>query len=148
MIRIEGKIIPGYGVASGKGKDPRYPEGTLRIQYPYFKERGLDLDTYYLGTLNVDIAPKSYKVKKPEYFFEGIDWSEHIPPENFYFFKVALFYKNKRYDGLIYMPDPETKADHEQLTTVLEVMLPAIEGISTNDLVSLGINEEYIQIDE
>lgn len=146
MKKIEGKIIPGYGVASGKGKDPRYPEGSLRMQYPHFKERGLDLDAYYLGTLNVDIAPNSYKIKKPEYFFDGIEWSTHIPPENFYFFEVTLFYKNKGYDGLIYMPDPKTKADHKQLTTVLEVILPAIEGISTNDRVSLEINEESIQI--
>lgn len=146
MKRIEGKIIPGYGVASGKGKDPRYPEGTLRMQYPHFKERGLDLDPYYLGTLNVDIAPNSYKIKKAKYFFDGIEWSTYIPPENFYFFEVTLFYKNKSYDGLIYMPDPKTKADHEQLTTVLEVILPAIEGISTNDRVYLEVNEESIQI--
>jgi len=148
MKRIEGKIIPGYGVASGKGKDPRYPEGTLKIQYPYFKERGLDLGEYYLGTLNVDIAPKSFIIKTPKYFFEGIEWSNHIPPENFYFFEDALFYRNERYNGLIYMPDPKTKMDHEQLVTVLEVILPPIEGISTNDFVFLEINEDSLQIIE
>lgn len=146
MKRIKGKIIPGYGVASGKGRDPRYPEGTLKLQYPHFKERGLDLDAYYLGTLNIDITPHSYMIKTPKYFFEGVAWSTYIPPENFYFFEATLFYKGKRYDGLIYMPDPKTKVDHEQSTTMLEVIMPAIDGISTNDPVSLEIHEESIQI--
>ncbi len=146
MKKIQGKIIPGHGVASGKGKDPRYPKGTLRLQAPYFKERGLDLNVYYLGTLNVDIAPLSFRIGKGKYFFEGIAWSEHIPPENFYFFDTALVYKGKRYEGLIYMPDPETKVDHEQLATVLELILPPIEGISTNDLVGLEIDEKSLQI--
>jgi len=146
MKKIKGKIIPGHGVASGKGKDPRYPKGTLRLQAPYFKERGLDLDGYYLGTLNVDIAPKSFKIGEAKYFFEGIAWSDHIPPENFYFFEAALIHNNKKYDGLVYMPDPKTKVDHEQLATVLELILPPIEGITTDDLVTLEINEKSLQI--
>ena len=71
-MKIKGKIIPGYGVASGKGQDPRYPKGTLRLQYPFFKERGLDLGDYFLGTLNIDISPFSYERGKPNYFFEAI----------------------------------------------------------------------------
>ncbi|SRR6056297_1415607 len=146
MKKIQGKIIPGHGVASGKGKDARYPKGTLRLQSPYFKERGLDLNGYYLGTLNVDIAPNSFKIGKAKYFFEGIAWSDHIPSENFYFFEAALVHDNKRYDGLIYMPDPKTKVDHEQLATVLELILPPIEGITTGDLVTLEIKENSLQI--
>ncbi len=146
MKKIQGKIIPGHGVASGKGKDSRYPKGTLRLQAPYFKERGLELEDYYLGTLNVDIAPHSFRIGIAKYFFEGIAWSDHIPPENFYFFEAALIHNNNRYDGLIYMPDPKTKVDHEQLATVLELILPPIEGIKTNDLVSLEIKENSLKI--
>ncbi len=47
MISIEAKVISGYGVASGKGNDPRYPEGTLLLQMPFFKERGLNLEQYF-----------------------------------------------------------------------------------------------------
>ncbi|CAN0601182.1 unnamed protein product, partial [Ectocarpus sp. 12 AP-2014] len=83
-MKVKGKVIPGYGVASGKGRDARYPEGTLKLQLPFFKERGLHLENYFLGTLNIDISPFTYKIGIPDYFFEAVDWSEHIPPENFY----------------------------------------------------------------
>ncbi len=146
MTKIKGKIIPGYGVASGKGKDERYPEGTLRMQYDHFKKRGLDLGGYFLGTLNVDIAPYSFEIKKPKYFFEAIKWSSHIPPENFYFFDVTLFVEGKDYDGLIYMPGPETKVEHEQIPTVLELILPRVEGLITGQSVNLEIKEEYLEV--
>lgn len=146
MTKIKGKIIPGYGVASGKGKDKRYPEGTLRLQTPFFKERGLDLTKYFLGTLNVDIAPYSFEIKKPKYFFEAVEWSIHIPPENFYFFDVTLFFQAREYDGLVYMPGPETKVEHEQIATVLELILPRIEGLSTGQIIDLEVKEDGLEI--
>ncbi|MFT6796732.1 MAG: hypothetical protein ACJART_001876 [Maribacter sp.] len=145
-MKVEGKIIPGYGVASGNGQDSRYPEGTLRLQYPFFKERGLDLGNYFLGTLNVDISPFRYKIKNPSYFFEAIDWSKHIPPENFYFFNIALIFEGNRHQGLIYMPGPETKVDHEQLSTVLEVIAPPLKNMHTGQIIYLEIDEESLEI--
>lgn len=93
-----------------------------------------------------DIAPNNYKTGKAKHFFEGIAWSDHIPPEKFYFFEATLIHNNKRYDGLVYMPDPETKVDHEQLATVLELILPPIEDITTDDLITLEINEVSLKI--
>ena len=148
MTKIKGKIIPGYGVASGKGKDSRYPEGTLKIQHPHFKDRGLDLGEYFLGTLNVDISPYSFEIKKPKYFFEAVEWSIHIPPENFYFFDVTLFFQGREYDGLVYMPGPETKVEHEQIATVLELILPHVEGLDTGQTVYLEIKEGGLEISE
>ena len=83
-MKISAVVQQGHGVASGKAKDPRYPKGTIKAQYEHFLEKGLDLSQYYLGTINLDIAPYSYKIVKPKYFLEHINWSEHIPPENFY----------------------------------------------------------------
>ena len=144
MIRIEGKVIAGYGVASGKGKDPRYPNGTLMLQVPYFKEKGLDLSSYFRGTINIDISPYTFTIKKPTYYITDIDWSKHIPPENFYFFEVTLLFKERKYNGLIYMPDPKTKTDHHQINTMLEVIMPHIEGIENGAAVKLEIAEECI----
>ena len=144
MIRIEGKVIAGYGVASGKGKDPRYPNGTLMLQLPYFKEKGLDLSSYFRGTINIDISPYTFIIKKPTYYITDIDWSKHIPPENFYFFEVTLLFKEKKYNGLIYMPDPKTKTDHNQINTMLEVIMPHIEGIENGAAVKFEIAEECI----
>ena len=83
MISITGKVISGYGVASGKGKDNRYPEGTLKLQMPFFNERGLDLSAFFIGTINIDISPYQFSIKKYKYYFKEINWSIYIPPENF-----------------------------------------------------------------
>ena len=144
MNSIEGVVISGYGVASGKGKDSRYPEGTLILQMPYFKAKGLDLSCYFRGTINIDIAPYRYTIKTPTHYIKEVDWSPHIPPENFYFFAVQIEFKGKVYDGLIYMPDPKTKADHHQLDTMLEVLMPPIQGIQGGEKVQLLIPGESL----
>ena len=69
-VIVRGEIKSGYGVASGKGKDARYPEGILKQQFKHFLERGLDLSNYFVGTINLDISPCSYEIKKPKYFFQ------------------------------------------------------------------------------
>ena len=97
MNTIEGKVISGYGVASGRGKDPRYPNGTLILQLPHFKQKGLDLRKYYRGTINIDINPLEYSINKPTHFIKRVNWSNFIPPENFYFFEVELVFKEQNY---------------------------------------------------
>ena len=147
-IKIQGTIVPGHGVASGKGNDPRYPQGTLAMQQPHFAERGLDIDQFHRGTVNVDISPACFTIKKGKYFFENIDWSAHIPPENFYFFDVTLIYEDQPYEGLIYMPDPATKTDHMQNPSVLEVMLfSKVPNLVYGKLVFLEVDDEQLTID-
>jgi hypothetical protein len=52
---VSGLIVASYRVASGLSKD--YPYGSLEKQIPLFKERGLNLESFYHGTLNISIAP-------------------------------------------------------------------------------------------
>ena len=144
MNTIEGKVISGYGVASGRGKDPRYPNGTLILQLPHFKQKGLDLRKYYRGTINIDINPLEYSINKPTHFIKRVNWSNFIPPENFYFYEVELVFKEQNYFGLVYMPDPETKTDHHQINTMLEVIMPPIKGIEAGKNVTLLIREECL----
>ena len=141
MISITGKVISGYGVASGKGKDNRYPEGTLKLQMPFFKERGLDLSAFFIGTINIDISPYQFSIKKYKYYFKEINWSTYIPPENFYFFEVQLIFKESAYEGLIYMPDPKTKFDHHQISSLFELLMPKIEGIKQGENIILKLRE-------
>lgn len=138
-MRIKGKISPGHGVASGISGDDRYPGGTLRQQLPFFADKGLDLSPYYLGTINLDIAPFSYKLGQPKHFLKEINWSSYIPPENFYFFDVVAYKEGNSYDGLIYMPDPDTKVEHEQEKTVLELILPKMEGVAYGDIIEIEV---------
>ena len=141
MISITGKVISGYGVASGKGKDNRYPEGTLKLQMPFFNERGLDLSAFFIGTINIDISPYQFSIKKYKYYFKEINWSIYIPPENFYFFEVQLIFKESVYKGLIYMPDPKTKFDHHQISSLFELLMPKIEGIEQGENIILKLRE-------
>jgi hypothetical protein len=141
MISITGKVISGYGVASGIGKDNRYPEGTLKLQMPFFNERGLDLSAFFIGTINIDISPYQFSIKKYKYYFKEINWSIYIPPENFYFFEVQLIFKENFYKGLIYMPDPKTKSDHHQISNLFELLMPKIEGIKQGENIILKLRE-------
>ena len=64
---VPGVIVEGYRVASGPSKD--YPYGSLEKQIPLFKQRGLNLERFYAGTLNVSIAPASFEMVNPEFTF-------------------------------------------------------------------------------
>ena len=143
-MRIKGVISQGHGVASGNSGDVRYPGGTLNQQLPYFKERGLDLSTFYPGTINLDIAPYSFELGQPKHFFRAIDWSSYIPAENFYFFDVVAHFEGKRFEGLIYMPDPETKVEHEQKNSILELILPKIDGLSYGNIIEIEVPESQM----
>jgi len=68
---IHGILVQGYRVASGPSKD--YPYGALDRQRPFFKARGLDLNPYFNGTLNIDIQPNTFKLFKPEFTFQHVE---------------------------------------------------------------------------
>lgn len=132
-----GIIIPGYGVASGKGNDRRYPAGTLRLQQPFFLEKGIDLSPYFLGTVNVDLAPFKPVPQRP--LFDGtIRWAEGIE-ERFVISPVEFKAGDRQYSGLWYYPHPETKPGHVQRDTVAELLLPWIDGLATGEAVFVGL---------
>lgn len=145
-MTVEGTVIPGHGVASGKSNDPRYMGGTIRMQVPYFKDRGLDLADYHMGTINVDISPFSFDIKQPKHYLEKIAWSEHIGPESFYFFDVRLTFLNANYEGLVYMPDPATKEEHHQKPTVLELLLPKVDGLEYDARVFMSLRDDQLEL--
>ncbi|MEN8789648.1 MAG: hypothetical protein ABF295_09055 [Flavobacteriaceae bacterium] len=144
-MSIKGKVIQGHGVASGKVGDPRYPEGTLIKQLPFFKALGLDLGEYHLGTINLDIHPYRYGIIEAFMFFSQVRWSEHIPAENFYFFTLTAHYKSHTYNGLIYMPDPETKVEHEQSSSTLELILPKIKHLDYGDILKIEVPDTQLR---
>lgn len=74
-------------MASGKAKDPRFPEGTISMQKPHFEKCGFMMDKFFLGTINLDISPFGYEVVKPCFSCHYVRWSPVMPPENFSFFK-------------------------------------------------------------
>jgi hypothetical protein len=75
---VHGRILQGYRVASRPSKD--YPHGALETQRPIFKSRGLDLSQYFNGTLNIDIRPNTFRMIKPEFRFQNVEWSDRPAP--------------------------------------------------------------------
>jgi len=146
FITVLGTIIQGHGVASGTGADKTYPESTIAMQTPFFKEKGLDLSQYFIGTLNVSISPKFFEIVAPKYHFPNVEWTKQIPPETFSFSPCTLIFKNASYECLIYYPHPETKVVHQQPPTMLEIIGPEIIGINNGSKVELKLNPEEICI--
>jgi hypothetical protein len=127
---ITARLVEGHRVASGLNGNPRFPGGTLRMQFPHFLARGLDLNSFHLGTLNVSIAPLAYRVLQPRHTFTHVKWHPTEPAEDFSFFDVRVGCPDKSsVDGLIYFPHPDTKPEHFQQPDVLELLLPFVKGL-------------------
>ena len=92
---IPGRIAQGYRVASGPSAD--YPYGALDRQRPIFASRGLDLSSYFNGTLNIDIRPRTFQMLKPEYTFRHVEWTDMHPPEHFSFSRCKVIFRNVEY---------------------------------------------------
>ena len=145
---IIGTIIQGHQVASGKAKDPRFPNGTLALQAPIFATKGFTIDTYHPGTINVSIAPLTYEILKPIRTFRNVKWHPDTPPEDFSFFncRIRLADDTDYIDALVYRPHPETKPEHFQNPSVLEIIAPRMEGIAYGMKVGLELMEEQLRV--
>jgi hypothetical protein len=137
---ISATIAQGHRVASGMNGNPRFPGGTLRMQLPFFRELGLDLSRYHLGTLNVSIAPLSYRVMQSKITFRKVKWHPEDPAEDFSFFDVVVHRDDAApVSGLIYFPHPDTKPEHFQSPDVLELLLPWTEGLGYGTKIKLDV---------
>ena len=141
---LHGVIVQGYRVASGPSKD--YPYGALDRQRPIFKARGLDLNSYFNGTLNVDIRPRVFKMVKPEFTFHSVGWTDLHPPEHFSFSRCKVLYRDVEYDGWVYYPHPETKLRHFQNPSLVEVIAYPIPEVKYGSKLDLLLNPEEIDV--
>jgi hypothetical protein len=129
--QFHARVVRGHQVASGRNGDVRFPGGTVRMQVPQFRALGLDLTPFYPGTLNVSIAPLSYRAVRPRLTFRQVKWHPTEPAEDFSFFDVRLLRTGgPPVEGLIYYPHPETKPEHFQRPDVLELLLPFVDGLA------------------
>jgi hypothetical protein len=148
---LTGTVVPGYGVASGRSSDSPYPAGTIALQAPLFRALGLALDGYFLGTLNLSIAPNTFKLLKPDYRFDRLQWAEGFPPETFSFYRCQIRSLehnpiNPATNAWVYYPHPETKIGHFQPTSLLEIIAPPIAPLEYGDRLSLTLSSQQIQI--
>lgn len=147
MQQVSGILQAGHQVASGIAPDSPYEKGTIEMQLPFFRDRGLDLSPYFWGTLNVNLAPKVWQLVKPQYTLPNIKWHPDYPAEDFSFTPCQVSYQNQTYSGLVYYPHPETKIGHFQDPSVIEIIALPIPEIKYGDRVVLAFNPQEIAID-
>ncbi|BAW96708.1 hypothetical protein NIES970_16470 [[Synechococcus] sp. NIES-970] len=134
-----GILKRGHQVASGQAKNSPYTAGTITLQTPHFQQLGLDLSLYFPGTLNISIAPKTFRPTQPRYTFAHVQWHPDFAPETFSFSPCQIEHHQRRYDGLIYYPHPETKLGHFQDDSTLEVLAPWIPNLTYGDRLRLSL---------
>jgi hypothetical protein len=143
---ITGVVTPGHQVASGRAKNSPYPRGTIEMQLPFFKERGLDLTNFFQGTLNISIHPYTFSMRSPEYTFRKVNWTTEHPPEDFSFSRCQVIVENTEYEGWVYYPHPETKKRNFQDPTIIEVIAHQIPTIGYGDKIELRVNPKEISL--
>lgn len=144
LLRLKGKLMQGYQVASRPSKD--YPYSSLEKQKHFFKTLGLDLYDYFNGTLNISIAPYVFSLAKPEITFELVKWTDLHPIETFSFSRCKVKFEGNDYDGWVYYPHPETKKTHFQNPSLMEIISYEIPNIKYGDLVEVETNSNEITI--
>ncbi len=148
FVILNGTILPGHRIASGQAKDPRFPQGTIALQKPLFAKLGLDLSKCFMGTLNISISPKQFKIINPSYNFPNVKWTNDFPEETFSFSPCRIMFAGGEFDCFVYYPHPETKPGYFQPPNVLEVLGPKIEGLSYGTEIKLAIDTNQIQISD
>jgi hypothetical protein len=144
-FQLKGILKQGYRVASGPSA--AYPGyGSIEKQKPYFKVLGLDLDAMFNGTLNISIEPYAFEMAKPAHTFRAVKWTELTDAEDFSFSRCRVRFQGREYKGWVYYPHPETKKDHFQDASTVEVLAPFIEGPRYGDALELLLNAQEVKL--
>lgn len=140
---LRGKVKKGYEVASGISRNSPYPQGSIKMQLPFFKERGLDLYRFYPATINVSIFPNKFVARNLEYTFRNVKWSPYHPAEDFSFSRCKVIHKSKLYEGYIYYPHPDTKSDHFHDKSTVEIITKYLKNVYYDSEIELEWNSYF-----
>ena len=144
-LKIFASICHGHGIASKAST--RYPQGTIALQYPVFKEMGLDLSHCYGGTLNLSIAPKNYKIITPKFNLKDVDWyPARGQTENFLICDCAIKIGEGYISTYVYQPDPSTKIEYFDDPQALQIISPYIDGLDESKPIEIFLSSKQIEI--
>lgn len=142
-------------------RDAYYPEGTIKTQAPYLKERGFDIEKHFdkaggifWGTVNLDIGQSLNGIKVPDYSFEGVQWAKNFitgevlerVKENFSLLKawVRTSANDNLVEGLIYYPHQETRPGSTKGRPHVEWVGPEVESVEYGDEVELIVEDNHL----
>ncbi|WP_084342857.1 hypothetical protein [Janibacter corallicola] len=146
-LRAEGVVRAGHGVASGRAADSPFATGTIALQAPHFAARGLDLSRFVPATVNLDIAPLHLVPLVPRWTFADVAWTDVHGPETFSFIEATVSRAGREHEGLVYLPHPETKPMHHQPGTVVELLLPRLDGLVAGEVLCLEVRERQAHME-
>jgi hypothetical protein len=145
-LYVEGVIEPGFGHASGT-RSGRYPQGTINLQRPHFLARGLDISHCFAGTINLSIAPRQYRVKRPEFVLRDISWMEGRRPENFFIGRCRICGASAPVDGFIYFPDPSTKESSCDSPSHFQLLGPFVPDLTYGARLGVQFRSEEFELE-
>ncbi|MFC1661099.1 hypothetical protein ACFL3S_06550 [Gemmatimonadota bacterium] len=145
-IAVQGNVVEGHRVASGRAQNTPHPDGTIALQVEHFARRGLMLDAFYPATVNVSIHPFRAELFHPKHTFHEVRWTTLHAPETFSFSRCYLEYQQRRHESWVYHPHLETKAGHIQPDAVVEVISPLIPGLTYGSRVTLYLDPREVRL--
>lgn len=135
MEQAAGIVTQGHRVASGRCGDPRFPHGTIAPQLPFFAQAIPGFERHlggipYPGTINLSFPGCVVRLNAPEFRLEGVAWTTHLPPENFFLSACEIAPEGlPPTPAFVYVPDPATKLEHFQAGSIVELLAPFIPGL-------------------
>jgi hypothetical protein len=101
------------------------------MQAPHFAASGVDIARFHGGTINLDVAPYRMVLDRPVATLHNVRWHPTEPAEDFSFVDCRIGVTPQRLvSGLVYHPHPETKPEHRQPPTIVEILAPWIEEVA------------------
>jgi hypothetical protein len=151
-VSIRGQVVRGHRVASGARDDPRFPEGSIRPQLPFFRAAIPDFDGFlggqaFPGTVNLRFAGRRLVLRRPEFFVAAVRWTAHFPTENFLLSRCGFVRGGVTWPAYIYVPDPATKPDHHQDSATVELLARPIADLNYGDYADLYYDPAAITIE-
>ncbi len=145
LTTASGTLVAGHGVASGANGDPRFPGGTIAMQAPHFAAAGVDIGRYHPATMNVSVAPRRLVVTAPQATLRQVRWHPTEPAEDFSFVACRVTAGGVTVDGLVYRPHPETKPEHYQPDSVVEILAPYLGELPPGTTVTVQVAPDQAQ---
>ena len=142
-----GKVVIGHQAASGKLAYQNIG-GSIKAQKREFRERGFNIDHLFDGTINIEIAPKTWRPVKSNRTFLYVDWHHAAPIEHFSFFDCKVKFSNQIYNAFIYLSHPETKKIHRHPFSRLEIIAQKIPYLSYGKTIEFCISSEFVIVSD
>jgi len=146
FIIVSGMVIEGEKFTSGIAANNPYPCGTLTMQAPYFKQRGLNLKENFQATINVNIKPGTFVMNNPEFIFPDVKWCPEHDAETFSFSRCRIIHEELAIDAFVFYHKKRNKKEQSIEDSVFEIIAPYIPGIHYGDQVVIEVNPDEIKV--